>query len=62
MNFIVEFLPKKESGALKYVVRDPKGFPIGVFDSLQEATLFMDNEYHRVMSDFEKTHKNDADA
>ena len=53
MNFIVEFLPKKASGALTYVVRDPKGFPIGVFDSLQDATLFMDNEYHRVMADFE---------
>ena len=62
MNFIVEFLPKKASGALTYVVRDPKGFPVGVFDSLQEATLFMDNEYHRIMADFEKTQKHSADA
>lgn len=62
MNFIVEFLPKKASGALTFVVRDPKGFPLGVFDSLQEATLFMDNKYHEVMGKIENAQKSGADA
>ena len=49
MNFIVEFLPKKASGALTVVVRNPQGFPLGVYDTLEEATLFMQNKYHEVM-------------
>lgn len=49
MNFIVEFLPKKASGALTVVVRNPNGFPIGTFDTLEEATCFMQNKYHEVM-------------
>ena len=59
MNFIVEFLPKKVSGALTIVVRNPQGFPLGVFDTLEEATVFMQNKYHDVM---EKDNAEDPSA
>lgn len=46
MNFIVEFLPKKEkSGEFVYVVRAQNGFPIQVCDNLNEVTKVMESKF-----------------
>lgn len=57
MNFIVEFLPKKASGSLTIVVRNPQGFPLGVFDTLEDATVFIQNKYHEIMNSNDNVEK-----
>lgn len=42
MNFIIEFLPKRENvKELVVVVRNSQGYPLCVCDTLNEATTFI---------------------
>lgn len=42
MNFIIEFLPKRENvKELVVVVRNSQGYPLVVCDTLEEATAFV---------------------
>lgn len=48
MNFIIEFLPKHDSNLKVVVVRASNGFPLGVFDNLDDATKFVASEVEKV--------------
>lgn len=49
MNFIIEFLPKKEkSTEFVFVVRAQNGYPIAVCDSLADATKLLESKLEEV--------------
>ena len=50
MNFIIEIIPKKENETLfVYVVRAQNGFPLGVFDSISEASNFIAEQHKKAL-------------
>ena len=56
MSFIIEFLPKYgKKSEFSVVVRQPNGFPCGLFDTLDEAKDFMDNELKKALKVDKKT-------
>ena len=56
MSFIIEFLPKfGKKKEFSVVVRQPNGFPCGLFDTLDEAKDFMDNELSKALQAESKT-------
>lgn len=49
MNFIIEFLPKKEkSTEFVFVVRAQNGYPIAVCDSLTDVTKLLESKFKEV--------------
>lgn len=50
MNFILEFIPKKENGKeLAIVVRAQNGFPLSVFDDLDSAKDFIADKVKKAL-------------
>ena len=48
MNFVFEFLPKFGSDDCVYVLRSPNGFPLGTFDTIDEAVDMMKQKYEEM--------------
>ena len=50
MSFIIEIIPKKENESIfAFVVRAQNGFPLGVFDSMLEASNFIAEQHFKAL-------------
>ena len=59
MSFIIEFIPKKENvNELVVVVRAQNGYPLGVFDSMIEASNFISEKVSTAMANNSTSAKN----
>lgn len=58
MNFIIEFIPKKDDvKTFAFVVRASNGFPVAVCDTLEDAKGIIEDNFHEYLKSISNADK-----